>query len=775
MKFEFLIRRPMASAAVALMAGIIVGQYTSTMACMIFVAAVFVVSFIIGLKLKTKRICIITIFFIIGIVSIFKANVLEKEYEGESAVNGVVYSTSLTKDRNQIIVVKTKEIYNNNVINDEEKFVYIFLEEGVFVKEGDLLVVKGKLVSPTRPDNPGGFDNFIFMHSKGYDYSMFAESVVKYGEEHHVFRESIAKLRRDVNEVLEMCLPEDISGVAKALVTGDTSAIDSYTRQLYSDAGIAHLLAVSGLHTAILAGIVMMMFTKVFKLNERRASFFVMVGLLIYFPFVGGKTAAARAVIMMETIYFGKIIRYQHDTLNSLGLAAVIILIINPYQLFWVGFMLSFVAVAGIIFITENAEKSENIFQKISSVIRTSFATGAVSFPVISWFFYKVPLFGFVVNIISLPLIGIAVGFGIAAGFAGLISIKLAMFLCGPVYVVLKFYFVVCSFFTSIPFSTLLTGKMPLVLCLLFYFLITLLLMRNKNGFIFRALLTLCLSAIVFILTANRAFLKKTTVDFLYVGQGDSAVINTYDNKTVVIDGGGNASKDIGENTGVNYVIPFLESRGISCVDALFITHMDSDHALGCIEIIKYYNVKKVFISDAETSEKDMLDLVMIEANSKNIPVEKISAGYSAQINADAQIECLYPYAEKIVDDDNNNHTSLVLKANIGNFSFLFTGDADEYDERLIILGEQYVKADVLKAGHHGSKTSSSERFLNEVKPEYAVISCGRNNVYGHPSYEAMERISAAGAEIYSTYLDGDITFITDGNELYIESFLNGR
>ena len=279
----------------------------------------------------------------------------------------------------------------------------------------------------------------------------------------------MSKLRKSVNNVFDICLPEDISPVAKAIVTGNTSYLDDNIRDLYSNAGIAHMLAVSGLHTTIISVMISAFFTKILKFKKRYASLAVMPLMAVYLIFVGGKAAAARAVIMMEVIYFGDVINRKPDTLNSVGFAAFVLLIINPYQLFWSGFLLSFVTVSGLIFIADGIGKGRRLKDKAFAAVKTSFLTSAASFPVVSWFFYKIPVLGFIVNLITTPLIGIAVCFGMLAGIAGLFSIKAAVFLCGPVYIILKFYFIVCTFFTSLPISVLLTGKPTLMFCIAYY------------------------------------------------------------------------------------------------------------------------------------------------------------------------------------------------------------------------------------------------------------------------------------------------------------------
>lgn len=773
--YKLILKRPMVLAAAVLAAGIITGQYIGINGCIALIVLSIIISIVTGILTRARFVYMVPILFVLGICLILYANMPDKIYNGTSAINGAVHESYISDKGEQRILIKTKEIYNNGKAEETEKYVIVYLEEGIYVKEGDLLVVKGRLQLPQKAFNPGGFDNFIYMKNMKYNYTMFSNDVIKYGEEHRYFMESVSKLRKSVNNVFDICLPEDISPVAKAIVTGNTSYLDDNIRDLYSNAGIAHMLAVSGLHTTIISVMISAFFMKILKFKKRYASLAVMPLMAVYLIFVGGKAAAARAVIMMEVIYFGDVINRKPDTLNSVGFAAFVLLIINPYQLFWSGFLLSFVTVSGLIFIADGIGKGRRLKDKAFAAVKTSFLTSAASFPVVSWFFYKIPVLGFIVNLITTPLIGIAVCFGMLAGIAGLFSIKAAVFLCGPVYIILKFYFIVCTFFTSLPISVLLTGKPTLMFCIAYYVNFIFLYAKRKRGILLNTGFILCM-VLMFVSVAGDSLVKKNnTVSFLYVGQGDCTVINTYDNKTFVVDGGGNQNTAIGENTGIKYVIPFLESKGIKRIDALFITHMDTDHAAGCIELIKYYDVNKVFISNAHTNEMDILVAVLKEAAAKGISVERISAGDIAEIGENSYIECLYPYAGITLDDENNNHTSLVLKFVFGEISFLLTGDADEYDERLMILGGQDIEADVYKAGHHGSKTSSSERFLNNVKPEYAVISCGINNVYGHPNGETLKRLVNTDIKIYNTSLDGAVTFTTDGKGLSVNSYTGGR
>lgn len=761
-------KRPFLLGAVFFIAGVICGRYIPIWGyTALFLACIICYAVAGRQKVKTNFVLLLPIFVLMGGLALLQADINLPNYDGIAGVRGVVESTSITKSNRQMLILKADEIYYDGKTNSQEYKIQVLLKEGALVKQGDLIAVRGNISRPQSPDNPGGFNQLAYANARGINYQMFAEKTTKYGDKHTVL-ESIAGFRERINEVYERIFPNTEAGLVKAMVTGDTSGLEEDIRSLYGDTGIAHILAVSGLHTGILAFFILFILQKCMGINKRISSAVVMALLLGYTVFAGGKIAVVRAVIMVEILLLGNVIYRDVDIFNSLGLAAIIILAIHPYQLWDVNFQLSFVTSCGLILAGKFITGAYTFKEKLIYGIKTGVAVNLVSFPIVAWHFYSIPLFGCFANLVVLPLIGMLVGFAMISGLIGLVWIQAASFFGGTVFVILKIYEETCRFFTAIPFSTVLTGRPPLIWIMLYYTLLLIIFFWRIKGQ--RVAFSINLMVLLLLITSNRLITKNTDVAFIDVGQGDCAVIHTYDNKTYIIDGGGKAEIVFGNNTGKKCIIPYLESRGIKKVDGVFVTHMDRDHAIGCAEVIAFYDVENVYLSNYEWADKSLYNFIIQLANWRGTKVNYIGAGEEATINSQITMECLYPFETKIIDDNNDNHGSLVLKLCIGEKNILFTGDMEGQDEMLLILSGADVRADVLKVSHHGSKNSSTEKFLEAVGAKTAVISCGKNNTYGHPNIETLWRIEDTQATIYTTPRYGCITITTDGKDINIKT-----
>lgn len=761
-------KRPFLLGAMFFIAGIICGRYIPIWGyAALFLVCIICYAITQRQEAKTNFVLALPVFVLMGGLALLQADIDLPNYDGIAGVRGVVESTSITKSNRQMLILKADEIFFDGKTHSQEYKIQVLLNEGVLVKQGDLIAVRGTISRPQSPSNQGGFNQLAYANARGIHYQMFADKVTKYGENKTIL-EIIASFREKINVVYERIFPNTEAGLVKAMVTGDTSGLEEDIRSLYGDTGIAHILAVSGLHTGILAFFILFILQKCMGMNKRISSAVVMALLLGYAVFAGGKIAVVRAVIMMEILLFGDIIYRDVDIFNSLGLAAIIILAIRPYQLWDVSFQLSFVTVGGLVLAGKFIMGGHTFKEKLIYGIKTGVVVNLVSFPIVAWHFYSIPLFGCFANLIVLPLIGLLVGFAIISVLVGLVWIQGASFLGGTVFAILKIYEGTCRFFTAIPFSTVLTGRPSLIWVVLYYTLLLIIFFWRFKGQ--RVAFSINLFVLLLLITGNSLIIGNTDVAFIDVGQGDCVVVHTYDNKTYIIDGGGKAETVFGNNTGKKYVIPYLESRGIKTVDGVFITHMDTDHAIGCAELIAFYDVENVYLSNYEWADNSLYNFITQLANWRGTKVNFIGAGEQAKINSETTMECLYPYENKIIDDNNDNHGSLVLKLNVGEKSILFTGDIEGDDEMLIMLSGADLGADVIKVSHHGSKNSSTEAFLEAVGPKAAVISCGKNNNYGHPSMEALWRIEDTQANIFTTSRYGCITITTDGKDMNIKT-----
>lgn len=249
----------------------------------------------------------------------------------------------------------------------------------------------------------------------------------------------------------------------------------------------------------------------------------------------------------------------------------------------------------------------------------------------------------------------------------------------------------------------------------------------------------------------------ELSVLFIDVGQADSALIYLSTGETMLI--------DAGESPGADAVREELDERRITDIDILVATHPHADHIGGMLTLIEHYDIGQVLMPDKKVQSavyKNLMDAI----SSRGIPVTEAYAGYEFSLG-NARCTVVSPDAD--ADKDANNE-SVVILLDFYDSEFLFTGDMEKWAENEVLDAHYYVDADVLKVAHHGSSTSSSQAFLDAVTPEYAVISCGRDNKYGHPHPETLERLEAAGAKIYRTDEAGDILFSSDGQTLTVQT-----
>lgn len=257
---------------------------------------------------------------------------------------------------------------------------------------------------------------------------------------------------------------------------------------------------------------------------------------------------------------------------------------------------------------------------------------------------------------------------------------------------------------------------------------------------------------------------KNLKIHFIDVGQGDSSLIITPQNKTILIDGGGSTSSDF--NVGKNTLLPYILDRGFSKIDIVIISHFDNDHVGGIITLLEELKVEKVYISKQIEQSKNYEEFLKI-ASQKQIKIYEVMAGNRINIEKDLYLDILWPTDKQIATNILNNN-AIVCNLHYKSFSMLFTGDIEEIAEREILnlytQNENLLRADILKIGHHGSKTSSISDFLNIINPKVAVIGVGKNNNFGHPSKVVIERLKSLNCSIYRTDLNGEISIKVNNN-----------
>lgn len=755
--------------------GIIVGQYIFNKGVIVlFFMLVIGISILLYKSYLWKWIVLFPAVTLLGFMlihmdhtprnEIVQNSVLQRE---KVIITGKVIDVDVTSTNRPKLIVETKRIKTKDTVIEQKLKIQMILEAGSKVCYNQHISVSGVLEDFDFKRNPGGFDEKLYMKTKKMDYKMFADNL----EVGNIKKPSfVYTLHERLNRVYDAVLPQKEASTLKLMLLGDSKTLDHSIKELYQKSGISHILAISGTHISILSAILFIVLKR-FGLSRRLNSAIVLGIIIFYCILTGNNVSAVRSVVMIGIVLLGNILYRKPDLYNSVAAAALIQLVYQPLYIFDGAFQLSFSAVIGIMVLTPLFCRLYFIPDKIRTYLAATFAATLATYPIVAYHFYTVSIVGLLVNIMILPFAALLVGFGLLAGIIGLISIQAAKFTCGIVYVILKLYETICIIANKLPFASMVIGQPNSLLIVIYYSMVVIMayylyLVYEKRIQIKRWVMSvqLCLTMAAMITLFRPKNLKMVYLD---VGQGDAIAIHTKDNKNMLIDGGGNINKAVGEsNTGSTVLMPYFNYKGIHSIDTIFITHCDGDHVLGIIELIGLINIKQIVVADIDNIEDNELYLSLCDkATINSVPIVKMEKGDMIRLK-DLQLLCIYPSRDKRIEDNSWNNGSLVLYIKHNNDTFMFTGDIEQEAERDILRAYEKLEVDVLKLPHHGSRTSSSEAFVNRTKPKVGIISSGLNNRYGHPAQQVVKRYEKINTKLYNTAYTGAIIVESDGDSI---------
>lgn len=632
------------------------------------------------------------------------------------------------------------------------------LEESLFES---LLVIQGTFEAPSPPSHRFSFDMQKHLDHNGAKHILAVESIIGV-EQRETVISKLYRQRQWLKKHIQNTFPSSLSVEAEALLIGEQENMANEDRLMYQTLGITHLFAISGLHVAILVGIV---YFVLLRLRVRKETALVLLlGILpVYAVLAGGAPSVLRSVFMVSAVLFVRLFNLRVSIAHILLGSFVFFILWNPFMMYNIGFQLSYGATFGIIY-------SNRFLTADQSAIKSGLILTAISqvtlYPLLLFHFYEISLSAFLVNSLFVPLytlfilpanlvlLALTFLFQPAAGFVfgmyeplrGGIE-KLMVWLSG------------------LPYQMWNPGKPePWVLVALF---VSVLLFYSlaEQGFRYRQLLVLIVPAVVFTLLPY--FDPALKVAFLDVGQGDSAVIELpYRQGVYVIDSGGLLRFDTEEfkkrgrpyEVGRQIVAPYLKGNGLSSVDVLVLSHADADHAEGAEELFPLLRIKELHLSPGSQAEGIIRDIAPF--------AKEAAVRFPGRGSGWAKGGAIFRYLSPADAEYEGNNDSLVLLVESGEYRALFTGDLEEAGERDLeaAYGRALSRLTVLKVGHHGSKTSSSQAFLELVEPKLSIFSTGIDNRYGHPSEEVVDRFNALGLPTLNTADAGTIEMeIKDG------------
>lgn len=684
----------------------------------------------------------------------------------------------------------------------------IFFEEYPDIKVGNVIEVKGKIKHFERARNKGNFDAReyymslgIFTRIKATDYKI---KEVQYDR----LRYRLFRLReRIVDNFFRIChkrgnkiisqLYQDKEGVFAAITVGDKSELNEEIKELYSVSGIAHILAISGLHISIIG-----MF--IYGMLRRRFSFgiaaFFSIGFVTIFAIVSGMgIATIRAFVMFALRLIGDVLGRKYDYLTAISLTGFILMLQNPFIIVNSGFQMSFAATIAITIVLPQLYVIMNLKSKLAKSVLFSVGIGLVINPIIAYYYFQLPVYSFLLNIVVVPLMSIVVISAILGSTVAFISILAGQILILPACCIIEIYNTLCNIIAKIPFSNVIVGK-PSILCVVLYYVIFSVFIycfvifrqrvdkRNvvkehtieENGrvlvskrvylkqerradikfrFSFGAF-CLVISFLVYI-----HFQNGISIKFIDVGQGDCIFIRTDNGVTLMIDGGSTTISDVGKYR----IAPCMKADGQNTIDYAIVTHADEDHTSGLKEMLEASDfntlkIRNVVLPDIYMKDEAYQKIKRI-AVKKGVRVLYVTKGDVLKFG-ETEIKCIHPGREYISNDRNSYSTVLSLK--YGKFSALFTGDISS-EQEMEILEEIKQKYIILKSAHHGSNDSSCNEFLRRIKPQYTIVSVGKNNRYGHPGKDTLGRLQHIKTKVMRTDISGEIEINSDGENMKLD------
>jgi len=641
---------------------------------------------------------------------------------------------------------------------------------------GDVLKIKGKLEKPIRQKNFGEFDYELYLaREKIFNYlNIWKEKDIrKIGENDSNFLVSFSLSARDkIKEITKQTLPPPYNYLLIGMLLGEKSFIPPHLKEVFAEAGIMHILAVSGLHVGIIA-MALLVFLSILRLPKKLKLFTLILILIMYASITGFRPSVLRATIMFILLIGGKLINRSRNLNISLFFAAFLILLLNPLILYDAGFLLSFIVT---FFIINLSPILQGLFSKIVVSIKNPLAVSTAAwvgiFPLSAYFFSKVSIISIVSNIFIIPLTGIAVILGFVTFFIGLVSISLAGVIANINYFVLNLITLIAKSFSLLPFAFVYVAQPSILVIILYYltvfFIIEIFYKKTLSQKIKKKAILIILSVILLIVIVQIFYPEDNLkVNFINVGEGDCILIEAPNKTNILIDGGGTPQSDF--DVGSKIVIPYLRRKGINEIDLLVLTHPHLDHLEGLLPVIKEFKVDMVLDSRliCDSSEyKEFISLIQ----KKGIPYHKAKAGDNFIFSKNLEIFLLNPlYDSDFYNDSDFNNASIVVKLFYKNADFLFTGDIEEATEKKLLIWQNILKSEILKVGHHGSATSTNLEFLDKVDPSIAVITVGKNH-FGHPSQKIIERLEDKNIQIFRTDEDGTIIIRTNGQEYWIKT-----
>lgn len=701
----------------------------------------------------------------------------------EVVINGLVVVEPDIRDQSVLLRVAAENIIMPGGRRQPvEGLVLARVPRFPIIAYGTQVQLTGKLVTP------GGDATFDYksylarqdIHSQ-MDWPQLAILAENQGS---LLYHAIYSFKARTQLTIRQLLPDPQAALLTGILLGNDQGLSAELAQQFRTTGMTHIIAISGFNIALLVGAMMSIGRPLF--GPRRASVVALAVVFLYTLLVGADASVVRAAVMGSLFIFSRRLMGRPTFAPaSLFVAALIMTLLNPFILWDVGFQLSFAATLGLMLYAEpfsrwtearllphiGSQTTRLLMRFLSEAVLVTLAAQLLTLPLIIGYFNQLSFISLAANLFILPAQAGVMFWGASAALFGLLLPPVGQVVAWVAWLFLSYTIVLVRFFAVIPGAAVPVNVSPAVV-IGFYGLIFALtwyirqrpkepllpLARLQTAFPRWALLSSGgLVAVVFLLWGVNRPDGHLHIAFLDVGQGDAIFIQTPSGRQIIVDGGlypSLLSQHLGRR------MPFWDRE----IDLVVATHPEADHISGLPAIFDRYRVGRLLINGEikETASFQALDAAAADQDAAILPV---SAGETILLEDGVQLEILNP--PPLLNPQNSNENSVAFRLVYGRFSILLTGDTEMIAEQAMLQSGRPLQSIVLKAGHHGSNTSSTAAFLAAVQPQVIVISSGRDNRFGHPHPEMLQRAAAIGAAVLRTDELGTIEVITDGQMMW--------
>lgn len=769
-------KRPFVFMSIPLIIGIIVSYYLNINTFPIILLLIFSIG-IFALNLIKEKSNFLILFFVflllgIGITNLNLNNsILDKRVNKNIILKGKVQEVLWQNNGEGKYIIKINSIIDEkSILRVKEKTVLKVFGQR-HIELGDEITFKGQLKIPLENTNPKLFNyrlslltNKIYTSITIKDYSIMAIN-----SSNKSFKDKIKiNFYNRIENIFDSNLKEVNSSLMKSIILGEYSYLDDENISKYRDLGLAHILAVSGLHIGIITGFLIFLLAHL-GINRKVNIAITLSIIWIYGYILGFPPSLLRANIIFSIVFYAQLSAEAYDSINNIFLAMFILLIINPMWIFNLGFQLSFIATISIVYFTPIIQAYFYGYRnRITDGLSPLLSVLIGLLPIQAYYFNKVSVFSIFANLIIAPILSLALIIG-----GSMVGLSYIIPILNPILgkildLLLSIQFLIIHKLHNFSFGIMKIFSPNLLEILIYYILVLVIFKAVKIDRLRKSIKNTILYSLIFLILFI-GFInindKSIEIHFIDVGQGDCILIRAR-NGDYLIDTGGNIfdSFDIGKNI----TLPYLQKHGVSRLKAVFITHFHDDHCKSLPLLMDNIKIDNILLS-----YKDNNNYIFNEIINSGISTTILKEKDKINLDNNTWINVLGP-SKDLIKDSNENNKSLVFLLTHYDKTVLFTGDMEkESESRLASSIED--KVDIIKVPHHGSNTSSTGTLLNKIKPEIAVISLGRNNFFGHPSKDVIGRYEDIGSTLYRTDTMGRVNLRLDKGKITVDPYIKEK